>query len=105
SNIVAVHVNESDNLPPEWRAADVGAVPIVGNTVFKGDKMIVKGSGGIGLPGDSAGSRDAFRFVYRQLAQNGTLVARIEDFTFVDNSATTGLMIRKSLTADAPMAL
>lgn len=108
SNIIPVHVNEPEN-PGTWRATDIGAAPIPGNTVFKGDSAVVKGSGGIAMSNDPAdssqGSHDALRFVYQKVARQATLVVRVDDFTFVDNSATTGLMIRKSLNVDAPMAV
>jgi hypothetical protein len=109
SNIRVVHVNERDNLTSGWQAMDLGTTPLVGNTVFKGADVIVKGSGLVAQPLDptdkNQGTRDSCRFVYQKVGAKATLIAKVTDFTFVDNSATSGLMIRKSLDADAPMAL
>lgn len=108
SNIIAVHVNEPDQTGI-WEAADIGEAPIPGNTVFKGHSAVIKGSGSLGRlndPADSAsGSQDALGFVYQRIGRQATLVARVDDFTLVDNSATTGLMVRKTLDATAPMAV
>ncbi len=108
SNIQAVYVNETDNLASGWQSVDLGTVPIKGNTVFQTDRVIVKGSGAVATPlnsdGGSLGLRDALHFVYQKIPQNATLVAKVADFTYVANSALSGLMIRKSLDLDAPMA-
>jgi hypothetical protein len=109
SNLRVVHVNEQDHLVSGWQTVDLGAAPLVGNTVFKGADVIVKGSGRVAQPLDPTdkdqGTRDSCRFVYRKVSAQATLIAKVTDFTFVDNSATSGLMIRKSLEPDAPMAL
>jgi hypothetical protein len=108
SNIRVVHVNDRDNLISGWQATDIGAVPIQGNHVFKEQQIVLKGSGRVAQAVDptntAKGTRDAFHFVYKKIPQKATIVAKIDDFTFVDNSALSGLMVRKSLQVDAPMA-
>lgn len=108
SNIRVVHVNHHELLAAGWQTADLGSVPIRGNCVFtSASTLVTKGSGAIALArdpaDDSKGSRDTCRYTYQRISGDATLVARVDDFTAVDNSAFTGLMIRKSLDDDAPM--
>ena len=108
SNVVPVHVNEPDNVEPEWTSADIGSVPIEGTAYFDGRAYTVKGSGVVNKAIDPTnttnGYNDNFHYVYKKISGDADLVARMDNFTYVDNEAMSGLMIRKDLTAGSPMA-
>jgi hypothetical protein len=59
----------------------------------------VKGAGG-----DIWGTADAFRYVYRQLPGDGSIVARVATVQYVRAWTKAGVMIRQSLDADSAQA-
>ncbi|MBW8868822.1 MAG: hypothetical protein JF610_16085, partial [Acidobacteria bacterium] len=57
-----------------------------------------------GAGGDIWDSADAFRFVYRQLAADGTIVVRVATVQNVNAWVKAGVMIRQGLTAGSAHA-
>ncbi len=96
---VSITVNPGSALPSPWVEGDVGAVGLSGSASYASGTFSVNGSGhGIG------GVSDQFHFVYRALAGDGQVVARIlsvEDTGLVSKG---GVMIRESLTTGSPEA-
>jgi hypothetical protein len=82
-------------LPSPWQNVDVGSAT-GGGATFSSGTFRVSGSGhNIWARGDG------FHYVYRDLAGDGTIVARITNFAAADEFAKAGLMIRAGLDADA----
>jgi glucose/arabinose dehydrogenase len=84
------------SLPAPWRNRDIGSVGMAGSTGISGGTFTVKGSGA-----DIWGASDAFQFVYRPLAGDGTIVARVASVQNTDVWAKAGVMIRETLAADS----
>jgi regulation of enolase protein 1 (concanavalin A-like superfamily) len=91
-----IPANRLFSLPAPWRNADVGSVGLPGSSGVSGGTFTVKGSGA-----DIWGSSDAFQFVYRPLAGDGTIVARVASVQNTDVWAKAGVMIRETLAADS----
>jgi len=53
---------------------------------------------------DIFGAADEFRFVYKQINGNGSIIARVNSILGVDDWSLAGLMIRQRLTADTRFA-
>ena len=86
-------------LPAGWQTSDIGAVGKAGTASGSGATFTVSGAGA-----DIWGSADAFRFVYRQLAADGTIVARVATVQNVNAWTKAGVMIRQGLTAGSAHA-
>jgi regulation of enolase protein 1 (concanavalin A-like superfamily) len=86
-------------LPAGWQTTDIGAVGNAGTASASGGTFTVSGAGA-----DIWGSADAFRFAYRQLAADGTIVARVATVQNVNAWTKGGVMIRQSLTAGSAHA-
>ena len=67
----------------------------------RGDGTIVVGGGGA----DIAGTADEFRFVYKRLSGDGSIVARVDTIGNTNGSAKAGVMIRESLDPTAKHAM
>ncbi|MGM7722759.1 Ig-like domain-containing protein [Metabacillus sp. Hm71] len=89
-----IHVNTFKQTG-DWKAKDIGNVPIKGNTTKTTDGLTIKGSGRIDQ------KADAFHFAFKEVKGDAELIARIDSLTRVDNNAISGLMIRESLEKDA----
>jgi hypothetical protein len=90
----------SNGLPAGWQHVDIGAVPIPGNATYASGTFTVNGSGA-----DIWSSADAFHYAYTSLNGDGTIVARVATIpTNVNAWVKAGVMIRASLSADAPHA-
>jgi regulation of enolase protein 1 (concanavalin A-like superfamily) len=81
---------------PIWSHVDIGAVGLVGSDDAGGNTITVRGAGD-----DVWGNVDAFRFVYRTLAADGTVEAQVSSLTNTHAWAKAGVMIRESLAAGA----
>src|SRR5205085_1481261 len=62
----------TSSVPAPWTSGDVGAVGPAGVASFAGGVFYVSGSGS-----DIWGSADSFRFVSRDLAGDGQIIARV----------------------------
>ena len=90
---------ESAELPDPWMTQDIGS-GIAGNALFSGGTFFIDGSGA-----DIWNSSDAFRYVYTEMAGDCSIVARVAAVENTDAWAKGGVMIRKSLAANAANAL
>jgi uncharacterized repeat protein (TIGR03806 family) len=79
--------------PPQtgWSRADVGSVGMPGSDDMDANPATVRGSGS-----DIWDTADAFRFVYRSLAGDGSIVARVTGLADTHGWAKAGVMIRES---------
>ncbi|HEX6975332.1 MAG TPA: phospholipase D-like domain-containing protein [Vicinamibacterales bacterium] len=98
--VVQVQNGQSGQLPAPWSQADVGAVGVPGSASEAGGAFTVDGNGA-----DIWGTADAFHFVYRTLAGDGTVVARVASLQNTDAWTKAGVMIRESLDPGSRHAL
>lgn len=89
-----------DTLPSPWLQTDIGAVPLAGGGSYSSGAFKVTGAGA-----DIWGSADAFHFVYRALAGDATILARVASIQNVNAWAKGGVMIRETLAAGSKHAL
>jgi regulation of enolase protein 1 (concanavalin A-like superfamily) len=85
-------------LPSGWQTSNVGATS-GGTAGESGGTFSVSGGGA-----DIWGTADAFRYVYRQLAGDGTIVARVSSVQNVNAWTKAGVMIRQALDAGSAHA-
>jgi fibronectin type 3 domain-containing protein len=86
--------NERSTSPSNWTSQDIGAVAAAGSFT-QGSNLVVAGSGA-----DIYGTADEFRYAYKQLAGDGTIVGRVVSLAGGSNAAAkVGFMMRKDLTA------
>ena len=86
--------------PPAWSQADIGVTPVPGDMRVSNGTFSITGSGA-----DVWGSADAFHYVYRTLAGDGTIIARVSAIPSDVNAwVKAGVMIRESLDAGSPHA-
>lgn len=83
-----------------WQTSDIGAVGAAGSYSEASGVFTVDGSGA-----DIWGAADEFRFVYQQKSGDGTIIARVTAVENTDGWAKAGIMIRDSLSANAPHAM
>ena len=95
-NVQPVSVDPAGALPPPFQARDVGAASVPGSATYAGGAFTVRSAGA-----DIWGTADSFRFVYRTMAGDGTIVARLTGITATHESAKAGLMMREGLAANA----
>jgi regulation of enolase protein 1 (concanavalin A-like superfamily) len=81
-------------LPSPWANADVGSVGAAGSASASGGTFTVRGSGA-----DVWGSADGFHYVYRPLAGDGQIVARVASVGNTNAYAKAGVMLREQLSA------
>ena len=85
-------------LPAQWQTANIGATS-GGGAGESGGTFTVTGAGA-----DIWGTTDAFRYVYRTLTGDGTIVARVMSVQNVNAWTKAGVMIRESLDPGSPHA-
>jgi len=83
-----------------WSDEDIGDVASAGNATFADCDWTVIGSGY-----DIWNSTDEFHYVYRALAGDGQIVARVVSMTNTDQWAKAGVMIRETLTGGSKHAM
>jgi glucose/arabinose dehydrogenase/regulation of enolase protein 1 (concanavalin A-like superfamily) len=91
--------NEASATPvaaPTWQSQDIGAVAATGSWSQSGGTFTVKGSGA-----DIYNGADEFRFVYRAVSGNATLIARVASIQNVNTWSKAAIMIRNGLSAGA----
>lgn len=108
-----IHVNaDPDTLKDEsWVSADIGAPDLEGSGSLTDGVLTVKGNGKLGRSEGSTeqsneydAAKDDFHFVYKEMAGNMEITAKLDAIGSVDNHAFAGLMIRDSLTEDSAAA-
>lgn len=77
-----------------WQTQNVGSVGQTGSASSNGSTFTVAGAGA-GI----TGTADAFRYVYRQISGDCTIIARVVSCTSSNADARAGVMMRGSLTA------
>ena len=77
-----------------WGTSDVGSVGVAGSASYSGTTFTVSGAGA-GI--DTA--VDTFRYVYRQLSGNTTIIARIATTPSALSTELAGVMMRNDLTS------
>ncbi len=97
---ITVFQTNLDNLPDQWKTADVGDTGFPGTSQYNDGTFTINGSGN-----DIWLTDDGFHFTYQQLYGDGEIVARLvsNDITNWWNKA--ALMIRDGLNANAAMAM
>lgn len=105
-----VHVNSTAGTAG-YESVDIGTPGVAGTASLEKGVLTVKGAGKLGkaegsVDGTAAAdaSTDSFHYVYKALSGDGTIVAKLDDVTALDNHAGTGLMIRESAAANANTA-
>jgi len=92
-----VDVAAGTALPAGWLTADVGTVGAAGAASASGGTFTAAGAGA-----DVWNASDAFRYVYRPLAGDGSIVARVATVQPVAAWTKAGVMIRQSLAPGSP---
>ena len=83
-----------------WVSADVGTTALTGSCFDSSGTFTVNGEGS-----DIWGTADDFHYVYRNLAGEGTIIARVASQTNTAGWAKAGVMIRESTAAGAAHAM
>lgn len=86
-------------LPSPWASRDVGNSQPAGSATYSSGTFTVKAGGA-----DIWGTSDKFQFVYRPLAGDGEVVARVNTLQYTHSWAKAGIMMRTSLDANAAFA-
>ncbi len=84
------------SLPAGWSTADIGAVGAAGSATAAGSTFTVAGAGA-----DVWGTTDAFRFAYRTMTGDGSIVTRVTATQWVSDWTKAGAMMRETLTPGA----
>ena len=84
---------------PTWSSTVVGPVALPGASTFDGATWTLQASGS-----DVWDASDAFRYTYRPLAGNGSIVARVASLAGPHPWSKAGVMIRQNTTASAAHA-
>lgn len=87
---------ETGPLPTGWSSEDIGLVDLPGDAGSHMGEWCVEASGR-----DIYGSEDGFRFIYQDVEGDVDIVARLSEFTGVDEWSKSGLMIREDVTPSA----
>ena len=86
-------------LPSGWSTADIGSVGAAGSASESSGTFTVKGSGA-----DIWNSADEFRFAYKTLTGDGSIVARVGSITNQNAWSKAGVMMRETLSAGSKHA-
>jgi hypothetical protein len=90
----------AQTLPNGWATSEVGNVGVAGSASGTNESFTVTGSGA-----DIWGTADAFRFVYRPLSGDGSIVAQVTSVDWIHDWTKAGVMMRETLAANARHAL
>jgi endonuclease/exonuclease/phosphatase family metal-dependent hydrolase/regulation of enolase protein 1 (concanavalin A-like superfamily) len=93
---LAVGSASAGTLPSGWSTKDVGAVAAAGAATSVNNIFTVEGSGN-----DVWGTADEFRFVYRQLTGDGSVVSQVSAIDNVNSWVKAGVMMRETLNANS----
>lgn len=83
-----------------WQTRDIGTVGAVGGHSVSAGYHAVKGAGA-----DIWNTNDQFRYVYKRLAGNGTITAKVVSLQNTGGWAKAGVMIRETLDANSKYAI
>jgi hypothetical protein len=97
---VASRAAFAQSLPSGWSTADIGAVGATGSASGTGSAFTVTGAGA-----DIWGTADAFRFVYRPLTGDGSIVTEVTGEQDIANWTKAGVMLRETLDPGSRQAL
>ncbi|MEO5895021.1 MAG: hypothetical protein ABIS06_04920 [Vicinamibacterales bacterium] len=97
--LCAPGVAHAQSVPPPWSAADLGNPQLPGSSGLSDGVFTIDAAGE-----DVWASSDQFHFVYRAIAGDVEIIARIDSFSASHRWAKAGVMIRESLAANAPHA-
>ena len=87
--------------PVEWSAVAIGYTPNASAEPTADSGLVrVRGAGN-----DIGGTRDEFFYVFTTLPSEGSVSARLWEFSPVNDDSKAGIMLRRSLEPDAPNAL
>jgi phosphatidylserine/phosphatidylglycerophosphate/cardiolipin synthase-like enzyme/regulation of enolase protein 1 (concanavalin A-like superfamily) len=86
-------------LPSGWSSRDIGAVGTAGSATESNGTFTVNGAGA-----DVWGTADAFRYAYRSMSGDGSIVARVASIDGTQAWTKVGVMIRASTSANSAMA-
>ncbi len=87
-----VSISSGAGLPSGWSASDVGSVGVAGVATASGGSFTVRGAGA-----DIWGNQDAFAYVWRTLAGDGRITARVASLSGTDDWTKAGVMVRQTL--------
>ena len=86
----------AQSLPSGWKVIDIGSPPAPGSATFVSPTFTVMSKGF-----DVNRYADQFTFAYRTISGDFAITARLKTLPNVDPWAQAGVMLRKSLDADA----
>ena len=86
-------------LPSGWASTDIGATTVAGSTQYAGGTFTLASAGEVG------GTADSFRFAYRQVTGDVTILARVASVQSVQPWSKAGVMVRESLAANAAFGM
>ena len=90
----------AQTLPGGWATSDVGKVGAVGSASGSDGAFTVSGAGA-----DIWGTVDAFRFVYRPLSGDGSIITQVTSIAWVHDWTKAGVMMRETLATNSRHAL
>ena len=90
---------QAQTLPAGWASADIGATWVGGSTQYAGGTYTLAGAG------DINGAADSFRFAYRQVSGDVTVVARVVSVQKTHPWSRAGVMMRESLAANSAFGM
>ncbi|WP_018885212.1 Ig-like domain-containing protein [Paenibacillus massiliensis] len=106
SPVHPLYVVHPQEVSSPWMSVDIGSAKIPGHASEKDGVITLRSGGRIGGTDDPVlvdKTRDSFHYVYQTLADDGQIVARINEVGRVDNESQAGIMMRSSLDPDARM--
>jgi hypothetical protein len=96
----SVAVTAAPAMAAGWQNTDIGAVGVKGLSSSSGSTFVVSGAGA-----DIWGATDVFQFAYKTLTGDGQIVARLASVENTHRWAKAGVMVRASLSGNAPYAM
>lgn len=87
-------------MPSPWTSTDIGSPVPTGSASYNTGTYTVHGSGA-----DIWGTADSFRYVYRPMTGDGSIVAKVESVSNTNSWAKAGIMMRSSLADGASNVL
>lgn len=104
-----IHVNGTAGTS-DYESIDIGAPGVEGSASLENGILTIKGAGKMGKSEGSVDGRladastDSFHYVYKTLSGDGSIEAKLDDVTAIDNHIGTGLMIRENTDENADTA-
>lgn len=86
-------------VPAPWTSADIGNPKLSGSASYSNGVFDIDAAGA-----DVWGTKDEFHFVYQQISGDVDVRLRVDSITRVQDASRAGIMIRGSLSNDAPHA-